>query len=189
MTAQLGLNDIPMPYPVSEVMRASHDFYLALKSGHLQETVTAYIKQSGLEAAKSALENLLSEDRKVQFPIDGNDDIEVRRALGPVQAGLARERDAKEAQPDPKIGIYQHYKGKYYFLQMIARHTETGEDMAVYTPLYAHHEGGRIPQIRPLKMFTEEVVFTDSVEIKMYGGERMPRFVFVGEKLPAAPKE
>lgn len=91
--------------------------------------------------------------------------------------------------PKVEIGIYQHYKGKFYYLMMVARHTETGEDMAVYMPLYAHHEGGRVPQVRPLKMFTEEVVFTDPVEIKMYGAERMPRFAYIGEQLPAAPVE
>jgi len=157
---------------------------MAMKDVMLLETVKAEVDLHGAANMRAILP-LLALDPD----FSERDSRELALAMKYVEGRIAMDAFAQSVIPDPKIGIYQDYKGKYYFLQMIARHTETGEDMAVYTPLYAHHEGGRIPQIRPLKMFTEEVVFTDSVEIKMYGGERMPRFVFVGEKLPAAPKE
>jgi hypothetical protein len=70
-------------------------------------------------------------------------------------------------------GIYQHYKGRKYLVLGVARHTETGELMAVYVPLYelADNEGVQMA-VRPLKMFREQV------EV---GSTTRPRFRFVGE--------
>ena len=49
--------------------------------------------------------------------------------------------------------IYRHFKGKHYQVLAIGEHTETGEQMVVYSALYGAH---RI-YIRPLSMFAEEV--------------------------------
>jgi len=71
-----------------------------------------------------------------------------------------------------RCGVYEHYKGKKYLVLGVARHTETGELMAVYVPLYELPEGGGIQMaVRPLAMFNEEV---------MMGAESRPRFRFVG---------
>jgi hypothetical protein len=55
-------------------------------------------------------------------------------------------------------GVYEHYKGRRYLLLGVARHSETGELLAVYVPLY-ELPGNRGVQmaVRPLEMFTEEV--------------------------------
>jgi hypothetical protein len=70
---------------------------------------------------------------------------------------------------DLRCGVYEHYKGKRYLVLGVARHTESGELMAVYVPLY------RVPgpqmAARPLAMFREDI----TVE-----GERRPRFQYVG---------
>lgn len=52
-----------------------------------------------------------------------------------------------------KNGIYKHFKGDYYLLQDIARHSETGEEYAVYRALY----GDCNLWVRPLQMFMEKV--------------------------------
>lgn len=49
--------------------------------------------------------------------------------------------------------VYKHFKGNYYILEDIAKHSETGEDYAVYRQLY----GENILYIRPLDMFLSEV--------------------------------
>ncbi len=49
--------------------------------------------------------------------------------------------------------IYKHFKGDYYLVEDIAKHSETGEDYVVYRKLYG--DGGL--WIRPLGMFLEEV--------------------------------
>ena len=49
--------------------------------------------------------------------------------------------------------IYRHFKGDYYLLVDIAKHSETGEDYVVYRKLY--DDGGL--WVRPLDMFMEEV--------------------------------
>ncbi len=49
--------------------------------------------------------------------------------------------------------IYRHFKGDYYLLVDVAKHSETGEDYVVYRKLY--DEGGL--WIRPMDMFLEEV--------------------------------
>jgi len=63
-------------------------------------------------------------------------------------------------------GKYRHYKGNDYEVIDIARHSETGEDLVVYRPLY----GERKLWVRPFTMFTE------SVEID---GKPVPRFKFL----------
>jgi hypothetical protein len=72
-----------------------------------------------------------------------------------------------------RSGVYEHYKGKKYLVLGVARHTETGELMAVYVPLYelADNEGVQMA-VRPLKMFREQV------EV---GSLTRPRFRFTGE--------
>lgn len=73
-----------------------------------------------------------------------------------------------------RCGVYEHYKGEKYLVLGVARHTETGELMAVYVPLYELPGGGDGVQmaVRPLEMFMEEVVV---------GSETRPRFRFMDE--------
>ena len=49
--------------------------------------------------------------------------------------------------------IYRHFKGDYYLLVDIAKHSETGEEYVVYRKLY---DDGSL-WVRPLDMFMEEV--------------------------------
>lgn len=71
-----------------------------------------------------------------------------------------------------RCSVYEHYKGKKYLVLGVARHTETGELMAVYVPLYElpDNEGVQM-SVRPLEMFTGDA------EV---GSERRPRFRFTG---------
>lgn len=52
-----------------------------------------------------------------------------------------------------KPGKYRHFKGGEYEVHGVARHSETGEELVVYTPLYG--DGGL--WVRPLSMFREKV--------------------------------
>jgi hypothetical protein len=65
-----------------------------------------------------------------------------------------------------KPGRYRHFKGGEYNVQGIATHSETGEQLVVYTPLYG--EGGL--WVRPLPMFLETVE---------RDGELQPRFTYI----------
>lgn len=67
-----------------------------------------------------------------------------------------------------KLGKYKHYKGNFYEVLGVAKHSETMEDLVVYKKLY--DDFGL--WVRPLKMF-EEMVEID--------GKKMPRFEFIGE--------
>ena len=51
------------------------------------------------------------------------------------------------------LGVYKHYKGNYYRVIGIARHSETLEDMVVYQGLY---ENGGL-WVRPASMWEEQV--------------------------------
>mgnify|MGYP003463372052 CR=1 FL=1 len=66
-----------------------------------------------------------------------------------------------------KPGRYRHYKGGEYEVQGIATHSETGEQLVVYTPLY----GSRGLWVRPLSMFLETVD---------HEGKELPRFSYLG---------
>ncbi|HET6227883.1 MAG TPA: DUF1653 domain-containing protein [Bacteroidia bacterium] len=52
-------------------------------------------------------------------------------------------------------GKYKHYKGQFYEVIGVARHSETFEELVVYKALY-QSEGENL-WLRPLKMFTEEI--------------------------------
>ena len=52
-----------------------------------------------------------------------------------------------------KLGKYQHFKGNYYQVLHIARHSETEEALVVYHPLDSK---GDI-WVRPLTMFNETI--------------------------------
>lgn len=71
-----------------------------------------------------------------------------------------------------KLGKYQNYKGNFYEVLGVAKHTETKEEFVVYKSLYDSPEFplGTL-WIRPKEMFLEEV------EVD---GQKAPRFKFAG---------
>ena len=70
-----------------------------------------------------------------------------------------------------KLGKYQHYKGNFYQVLGVARHSETTEEMVMYQALYEF--GKDVVWVRPLSMFLESVEFD---------GKIVPRFRFVEEE-------
>lgn len=70
-----------------------------------------------------------------------------------------------------KPGVYRHFKGRYYLVLGVARHSETGELLVVYQPLYGEAQWF----VRPLAMFEEQVERE---------GRLQTRFEYVGVELP-----
>lgn len=64
-------------------------------------------------------------------------------------------------------GIYRHYKGNKYQVLYSAKHTETGEDLIIYTRLY---DPTKQVWARPSSMWNETVV-KDGKTVKRF--ERM----------------
>lgn len=52
-----------------------------------------------------------------------------------------------------KRGLYQHFKGNYYNVIDVARHSENQQKLVIYQALY----GDKGIWVRPLSMFTEQV--------------------------------
>ena len=67
-----------------------------------------------------------------------------------------------------KLGKYKHFKGNYYEVIGVAKHSETLEEYVVYRALYGEYG----LWIRPAKMF-EETITRD--------GKTFKRFEYVGE--------
>jgi hypothetical protein len=55
--------------------------------------------------------------------------------------------------PTMTPGAYRHFKGNFYWVYGVARHSETDEPMVVYRALY----GSRELWVRPYAMFTSPV--------------------------------
>ena len=68
------------------------------------------------------------------------------------------------------LGLYRHYKGRYYQVIGVATHSETEEHLVVYRALY----GDFGLWVRPLTLFREQVE---------QGGQRVFRFTFVEKDL------
>ena len=62
-----------------------------------------------------------------------------------------------------QTGKYKHYKGQFYDVIGVARHSETEEELVVYRALY----GEKGLWVRPLKMF-DETVEVDGVKQKRF---------------------
>ena len=67
-----------------------------------------------------------------------------------------------------KLGKYQHFKGNYYQVLHIARHSETEEALVVYHPLDSKDD----IWVRPLAMFNETIIRE---------GKTLQRFQFIDE--------
>lgn len=70
---------------------------------------------------------------------------------------------------DVAAGRYRHYKGQFYQVIGVARHSETEEELVVYRTLY----GERGLWVRPKAMFLEQVIVD---------GRAVPRFERVADE-------
>lgn len=104
---------------------------------------------------------------------------------------MAKKKKALE--PEFKLaflrpGVYRHYAGKLYCVIATVRHTETDEDLVLYFPLYAHKNGGRVMQVRPLSMWFDVMNAWKGIG-KIKGKEIVTRFTFVDDTLPPGIKQ
>ena len=67
---------------------------------------------------------------------------------------------------DISLGLYQHYKGDYYKVLGLCRHSETTEEFVHYQAQYGNYDYW----VRPVKMFLEHVVV---------GNRTVPRFKLI----------
>lgn len=131
-----------------------HEAKLLYVGNNLDEATAAAAKQPKSKAAKA----------KATAPIQPSSNTAVSKQNA--NADRAAQAAVKQTEPTIKLGVYRHYKGNYYALLYIAKHSETTEPMAVYRQLYGNHE----VWVRPLRMFTENI---------QADGKEIPRFTFI----------
>jgi len=73
--------------------------------------------------------------------------------------------------PTLSKGFYRHYKGRYYEVLDLVRHSETEEWLVLYRTCY----GDESRWVRPFTMFTETITSENVVQA---------RFAYVGSTLP-----
>jgi hypothetical protein len=78
------------------------------------------------------------------------------------------EHELSELALGLKPGVYQHYKGNFYQVLGVCRHSETLEEMVVYQAFYGSYGWW----VRPLKMFLENVE---------KDGQTFSRFKYIGQ--------
>ena len=61
-----------------------------------------------------------------------------------------------------KLGKYQHYKGNFYDVIGVSKHSETLEELVVYRALY----GDNSLWVRPKAMFLETVVVNSAAVLR-----------------------
>ncbi len=59
-------------------------------------------------------------------------------------------------------GVYRHFKGRFYLVLGQAQHSETGETLVVYQPLYGESRWW----VRPLSMFLEVVEWEGKSQLR-----------------------
>jgi hypothetical protein len=88
-----------------------------------------------------------------------------------ISSALAFRPATAAVNPIP-LGVYQHYKGKFYQLLGFTVHTETEERLAFYRSLYETPSNPAGIWVRPLDMFKGELEFE---------GNMVKRFTLVQE--------
>lgn len=73
--------------------------------------------------------------------------------------------------PELNKGFYRHYKGRYYEVLDLVRHSETEEWLVLYRTCY----GDESRWVRPFPMFTETITLD---------GAAQARFAYVGSTRP-----
>lgn len=73
--------------------------------------------------------------------------------------------------PTLRKGFYRHYKGRYYEVLDLVRHSETEEWLVLYRTCY----GDESRWVRPYTMFTETITIA---------GVEQARFAYVGSARP-----
>ena len=88
--------------------------------------------------------------------------------------------DEKDEGLPFNIGFYRHYKGQWYYVIGLARHSETGEMMVVYMPLYTRADNVKDNvnfTVRPLSMFIETITLDGGA---LGPPLKVPRFKYMG---------
>ena len=65
-----------------------------------------------------------------------------------------------------KLGTYKHYKGDFYEIIGLAKHSETKEELVIYRSLK-----DKVLWARPKGMFLEKIIIDE---------KETPRFTFIG---------
>lgn len=73
--------------------------------------------------------------------------------------------------PEISVGRWRHYKGNFYWVLVVARHSETLEPLVVYRPITVNESTEEF-WVRPFSMWHESVDVGNSAQV--------PRFVWVG---------
>lgn len=68
-------------------------------------------------------------------------------------------------------GWYRHYKGQYYQVLGIVQHSEENQPYVLYQPLY----GEQKLWVRPLQMFTEQVLVDGQLQARFDKVEQLPQ--------------
>jgi hypothetical protein len=70
-----------------------------------------------------------------------------------------------------ETGWYRHYKGQYYQVLGLVQHSEENQPYVLYQPLY----GEQKLWVRPLQMFTEQVLVGGQLQARFDKVEQLPQ--------------
>ncbi|MCQ2514696.1 MAG: DUF1653 domain-containing protein [Ruminococcus sp.] len=161
-TRILVVNDgsFKVDYSIEEVAETSVE---EISAEAVETTETVKTPENSEENIKAEISESAESENIVPTEETATD---AKEQISVTDTKAEKEEFVSKFTEEIELGRYRHYSGKLYEVIGFAKHSETGEKLVIYTPLY---DGGEV-WARPYKMFIE-VIDVD--------GEKVQRFTSV----------
>lgn len=126
-----------------------------------KSALISWLNSKANELRENTPKHLLNDSRCEAYLQGGVKAIaEIKRQIESGKFDNEKKQETTETNGRTLVeqGYYRHFKGKWYVVEYIAKHTETEESMVIYTEICNRSK----PWARPLGLFMSEAPKNDS---------------------------